>query len=80
MGLVVDSTREEKRKMITWLKGILEDEAKFKAALRGLIATAGALAVTLPPGALAGWGKYGTILMALAMFLKAGDKNKGDNP
>jgi len=61
--------------MGTWLTELWRDESKFKGALRGLLATAGALAATLPPETLAGWGKYGTVLMALAMFLRAGDKN-----
>lgn len=63
--------------MLAWLKSFFTDEAMFTASVRGLLGVAGAVLTLLPADALAGLGKYGTLVMALGMFLKAGDKNTG---
>lgn len=58
--------------MIAWLKGLANDEARFRAAARGLIGMAGGLVTLLPASTYA---KYGPIIMAVGMFVRAGDKN-----
>ncbi len=61
--------------MRPWLRGLLDDQAKFTAAMRGLLGTLGALIMVLPADALGGLGKYGGFIIALGMFLRAGDRN-----
>lgn len=60
--------------MGAWLRGFWTDEARFTATVRSLIAFVGML-IQANPESFAGWGKYGGVLVAASLLLKAGDKN-----
>ena len=60
--------------MGAWLRSLWEDESRFRATARSLIAFVGTL-IAANPDSFAGWGKYGGVLVAAALAMKAGDKN-----
>jgi len=61
--------------MIAWLRDFFTDKAQFAANVRGLVAVFGAFVATLTPDALGGLGKYGNVLMAIGLFIRAGERN-----
>lgn len=67
--------------MGAWLAELWTDKAKFIAMVRALIAFIGTM-IAANPQSFAGWGKYGGILVAVSLAMKAGDANPkpGGNP
>lgn len=61
--------------MITMLKKFFGDETAFVGYVRGALLGLGALVMTGNIEMLAGYQKWGAILVALGGMIRAGDKN-----